>query len=253
MGRLRLPIPSGAAWRQIRVGLARSSGSTLCKSIGEALTKPLVDRSAKHRESSNDEAVRVAYCFVICFESDNTTISRRWELRYSLGTHRTSPRFDILELKLTQSPSSTPTLGRSTVRTYIVHSSRSPELGSDKGCTVNSWARRDMQIAGESFCREYEEGCGMRELARKFSPISRPSSSSSIWTSSGSEEDNKWCPFMACGSSVGGSRVNDACDFWAYPCKTGSVMMSLYARGPGATLSWESMVYTESCRMTLWS
>ena len=41
-------------------------------------------------------------------------------------------------LPLTQSPSSTPTLGRSTVRTYIVYSSRSRETGVGNGFAVNS-------------------------------------------------------------------------------------------------------------------
>src|SRR5712672_2909159 len=57
---------------------------------------------------------------------------------------------------------------------------------------------------------------------------------------------------MASESSAGGSRVNSVCDFWAYPCNTGSVMMSLYVREPGSRPSWATRVYTESCRRILW-
>jgi len=94
----------------------------------------------------------------------------------------------------------------------------------------------------------------MRELARKFSPISRPSSSSSVWMSSGREEDDDtWRLSMTCELSVGGSSVNNVCDFWANPCGTGSVIMILYLKSVESRQSWASRLYTESCRRILWS
>ena len=68
------------------------------------------------------------------------------------------PHVHVSVLPLTQSPSSAPTLGRSTVLTYMVYSSRSREMGVDNGFAVNSWARRDTRIVEESFCWVYEEG-----------------------------------------------------------------------------------------------
>ena len=94
----------------------------------------------------------------------------------------------------------------------------------------------------------------MSELARKFSPISRLSSSSSGWRSSGSEEDNDtWFPSMACELPAGGSSVNKVCDFWAYPWETGSVIMILYLKGAESRQPEVSRMYTESCRRILWS
>lgn len=99
----------------------------------------------------------------------------------------------------------------------------------------------------------------MRELARKFSPISRlsSSSSSSVWTSSGREEDNNtWfplIPLMDCELSADGSSVNKVRDFWAYPCGTGSVIMTLYLKGAESRQSGVARLYTESCRRIFWS